>query len=328
MNPLSESSARRRRAFRMGALAAAALVLCALYLALFVNPKFLTQAVSLRLPRLGGIVLAATAISAASVIFQTLIRNTIVTPCLLGMNSLYVLIHTAVAFTLGSASLVARSPLASFGLDIAIMGIAAVLIYWKLFERTGGNVLYVLLIGTVLATFFSSVQGTLVRAMDPNEYDALLSTLVASFTNVNAAVLPIGALLLALLVAALRRDLALLDVIALGRETATSLGVDHRGAVMRLMAGVALAIATATAVVGPLSFLGLITANIARELMGTFRYAVLIPAASLAGIAILAAGELAVEHVMYFSVPVSVFVTLGGGAYFLWLILSHREASQ
>lgn len=317
MNPLSESSARRRRAFRMGALAAAALVLCALYLALFVNPKFLTQAVSLRLPRLGGIVLAATAISAASVIFQTLIRNTIVTPCLLGMNSLYVLIHTAVAFTLGSASLVARSPLASFGLDIAIMGIAAVLIYWKLFERTGGNVLYVLLIGTVLATFFSSVQGTLVRAMDPNEYDALLSTLVASFTNVNAAVLPIGALLL-----------ALLDVIALGRETATSLGVDHRGAVMRLMAGVALAIATATAVVGPLSFLGLITANIARELMGTFRHAVLIPAASLAGIAILAAGELAVEHVMYFSVPVSVFVTLGGGAYFLWLILSHREASQ
>lgn len=325
MKTLLPTALRRRIHVRMAVLAAAALALSVLYLVLFVNPKFLEHAVSLRLPRLAGILLAAFAISAASVVFQTLIRNTIVTPCLLGMNSLYVLIHTAVVFVFGTASIFATSPLAAFALDIAIMGAVAGLVYWKLFEKTGGNVLYVLLIGTVLATFFGSIQGTIVRVMDPTDYDALLSTLVASFTNVNSAVLPFGAALLLLIGFALRRDLAQLDVIALGRDAATSLGADHRGAVMRLMVGVALAIATATAIVGPLSFLGLITANIARELMKTFRHAVLIPASVLAGIVILAGGELIVEHAMRFSVPVSVFVTLGGGAYFLWLILTNRE---
>ena len=325
MTTLLPLAARRRIHARMAALCALALVLCALYLVLFVNPKFLSYAVSLRLPRLGGILLAAAAISAASIVFQTLIRNTIVTPCLLGMNSLYVLIHTAVVFAFGAGSVFATNPLAAFGLDIAIMGAVAGLVYWKLFEKTGGNVLYVLLIGTVLATFFGSVQGTLVRVMDPTDYDALLSTLVASFTNVNAAVLPFGAALLLLIGVVLRRDLAQLDVIALGRDAATSLGVDYRGALMRLMVGVALAIAAATAIVGPLSFLGLITANIARELMKTFRHAVLVPAAVLVGVVILCAGELVVEHAMRFSVPVSVFVTLAGGAYFLWLILTHRE---
>lgn len=319
------SCARSRAAFRLGALAAAAAALCALYLTLSVNPRFFAQIMALRLPRLAALLVAAVAISASSVVFQTLIRNRVVTPCLLGMNSLYVLIHTAVVFAFGTGSLFARSPLAAFGLDIAVMGAASALIYWKLFERTGGSVLYVLLIGTVLATFFSSVQEALVRAMDPNDYEALLSTLVASFTSVNSQVLPLGAALLAALALALRRDLALLDVIALGRETATSLGVDYRGSLMRLLVGVALAIAVATALVGPLSFLGLITANIARELMRTFRHALLIPAASLAGIAVLAAGELAVEHAMHFTVPVSVFVTLAGGAYFLWLVLSSRE---
>jgi iron complex transport system permease protein len=164
--------------------------------------------------------------------------------------------------------------------------------------------------------------------MDPNDYDALLTALVASFTSVNSAVLVPAALLLALLAWALRRDLALLDVLALGPESAVSLGVDYRGAVMRLMVGVALAIAAATAVVGPLSFLGLITANIAREATGTFRHAVLVPASILAGIAVLAAGELAVEQAMNFAVPVSVFVTLLGGSYFLWLILRAKETEQ
>ena len=124
--------------------------------------------------------------------------------------------------------------------------------------------MYALLIGTVLTTFFSSMQNSLTRIMDPNEYDALLNSLVASFTNVNAACIIPGIVLLALLVWWLRRDLSILDVISLGREQAISLGVDYETTLRRLMVGVALCIAVATALVGPLSFLGLITANVAN----------------------------------------------------------------
>lgn len=319
-----QRSRRRRMLTRLGCLIGLVVLFAALYQFAFVNPKFFSYAMSIRLPRLIVLLTAGTAISAAAIIFQTIIRNNIVTPCLLGMNSLYLLIHTGVVFFLGSGSKFATNPVYAFAVDIIVMGTAASFIYYSIFQKTGGNVLYVLLIGTVLTTFFSSMQNSLTRIMDPNEYDALLNSLVASFTNVNAACIIPGIVLLALLVWWLRRDLSILDVISLGREQAISLGVDYETTLRRLMVGVALCIAVATALVGPLSFLGLITANVARQMFTTYRHTYLIAGASLVGMLVLAAGQFIVEHVMVYSVPVSVFVTIGGGIYFLYLILTQK----
>ena len=306
----------------MVVLAGLVLLFIGLYQFAFVNPKFFAYAMGLRLPRLAVILIAGFAISAAAIVFQTIIRNTIVTPCLLGMNSLYLLIHTAVVFFLGSGSLFAVNPVYAFAADVILMGVVAGFIYYTIFQKTGGNVLYVLLIGTVLSTFFSSMQNSLTRIMDPNEYDALLNTLTASFTNVNAACIIPGALLLAAIAWWLRKDLAILDVISLGREQAVSLGVDYERTLRRLMVGVALYIAVATALVGPLSFLGLITANVARQLFTTYRHTWLIAGSACVGMHILTAGQFVVEHVMVYAVPVSVFVTIGGGIYFLYLVLT------
>jgi iron chelate uptake ABC transporter, permease protein len=306
----------------MVVLAGLVLLFIGLYQFAFVNPKFFAYAMGLRLPRLAVILIAGFAISAAAIVFQTIIRNTIVTPCLLGMNSLYLLIHTAVVFFLGSGSLFAVNPVYAFAADVIVMGFVAGFIYYTIFQKTGGNVLYVLLIGTVLSTFFSSMQNSLTRIMDPNEYDALLNTLTASFTNVNAACIIPGALLLAAIAWWLRKDLAILDVISLGREQAVSLGVDYERTLRRLMVGVALYIAVATALVGPLSFLGLITANVARQLFTTYRHTWLIAGSACVGMLILTAGQFVVEHVMVYAVPVSVFVTIGGGIYFLYLVLT------
>lgn len=313
---------RRRLKTSMVVLAGLVLLFIGLYQFAFVNPKFFAYAMGLRLPRLAVILIAGFAISAAAIVFQTIIRNTIVTPCLLGMNSLYLLIHTAVVFFLGSGSLFAVNPVYAFAADVIVMGFVAGFIYYTIFQKTGGNVLYVLLIGTVLSTFFSSMQNSLTRIMDPNEYDALLNTLTASFTNVNAACIIPGALLLAAIAWWLRKDLTILDVISLGREQAVSLGVDYERTLRRLMVGVALYIAVATALVGPLSFLGLITANVARQLFTTYRHTWLIAGSACVGMLILTAGQFVVEHVMVYAVPVSVFVTIGGGIYFLYLVLT------
>ena len=313
---------RRRLKTSMVVLAGLVLLFIGLYQFAFVNPKFFAYAMGLRLPRLAVILIAGFAISAAAIVFQTIIRNTIVTPCLLGMNSLYLLIHTAVVFFLGSGNLFAVNPVYAFAADVIVMGFVAGFIYYTIFQKTGGNVLYVLLIGTVLSTFFSSMQNSLTRIMDPNEYDALLNTLTASFTNVNAACIIPGTLLLVAIAWWLRKDLAILDVISLGREQAVSLGVDYERTLRRLMVGVALYIAVATALVGPLSFLGLITANVARQLFTTYRHTWLIAGSACVGMLILTAGQFVVEHVMVYAVPVSVFVTIGGGIYFLYLVLT------
>ena len=151
------------------------------------HTRLFQYAMKLRLPKLAAMVVTAFAIGGASIVFQSIIQNTIVTPCLLGMNALYTLIHTAVVFFAGSGSLLARNANLSFAADLLIMGVVATLIYSVLFQKTNHNILYVLLIGTVLSSFFSSIQTTLTRVMDPNEYDSLLTTLVASFSNINGS---------------------------------------------------------------------------------------------------------------------------------------------
>lgn len=290
------------------------------YLTLNVNPKYVEFAMRLRVPKLLVMLVTAFCIGGASIVFQTLIQNTIVTPCLLGMNSLYALIHTAVVFFLGSGSLIARHPQLSFLVDLTIMGAAAILIYGTLFKKMKHQILYVLLAGTVMSTFFSSMQTTLTRIMDPNEYDALLGSLVASFSNVNSSLLAISAVLISLVIFALRKELKLLDVIALGKNQAMNLGVDVDKTIRRLLLGVTVLIAIATALVGPISFLGLIIANLSRQLFKTYKHTWLIFGSAVLGMIILVGGQLVVEHGFSYSIPISVLITIGGGLYFLILL--------
>ena len=285
----------------------------------FENPKLFAYAMRIRTPKLIAMLITAFAIGSASIVFQSIINNTIVTPCLLGMDQLYSLIHTAVFFVAVNAN-------AAFAVDLAIMGAVATMIYSYLFRKTNHNVLYVLLIGTVLTSFFSSIQTTLTRVMDPNEYDTLLTDLVASFSNVNSAILVLSVAVLALVAFAFRKELALLDVLTLGKDQAINLGVDYDRCIRRLLLGVTLYIATATAMVGPLAFLGLIIANLSRQFLRTYRHSQLITGSVLFGMAVLIGGQLLVERVFVYSVPVSVFITVGGGVYFLYLLLTQRKA--
>ena len=201
----------------------------------FENQKLFAYAMRIRTPKLIAMLITAFAIGSASIVFQSIINNTIVTPCLLGMDQLYSLIHTAVFFVAGSGSFLAVNANAAFAVDLAIMGAVATVIYSYLFRKTNHNVLYVLLIGTVLTSFFSSIQTTLTRVMDPNEYDTLLTDLVASFSNVNSAILVLSVVVLALVAFAFRKELALLDVLTLGKDQAINLGVDYDCCIRRLL---------------------------------------------------------------------------------------------
>ena len=306
----------------LAALAAAAYMLVEVN---FENQKLFAYAMKIRTPKLIAMLFTAFAIGGASIVFQSVINNTIVTPCLLGMNSLYTLIHTAIVFFAGAGSLLATNANLAFAADLILMGAVATVVYSYLFKKTKHNVLYVLLIGTVLSSFFSSIQTTLTRVMDPNEYDSLLATLVASFSNINSEIIVFSIVVLGAVIFFLRKDLALLNVITLGREQAINLGVDYDRTIRRLLLGVTLCIAVATAMVGPISFLGLIIANLSRQLLKTFRHSQLIVGSALFGMIVLVGGQLIVEHVFAYAIPVSVFITVGGGIYFLYLLLANRK---
>lgn len=314
----------RKNIIKLIVIALIAIIIVAAFLFIgvkFHNHKLLRYAMKLRIPKVIAMIITAFAIGAATIIFQSVINNTIVTPCLLGMNALYTLIHTSVVFVLGSGSIIFTNDNLSFLVDLVLMGIIATVVYSWLFKMTGHNVLYVLLVGTVLTSFFSSIQSTLTRVMDPNEYDTLLTSLVASFSNINSGIIIFSVIILALIVVIFRKEFALLDVITLGKEQAINLGVDYDRCIRRLLLAITLCIAVATAMVGPISFLGLIIANISRQLLKTYRHTQLIAGAALMGVIALIGGQFIVERVFVYSIPISVFITVAGGIYFLYLIL-------
>lgn len=259
-------------------------------------------------------------------VFQSIVNNRIVTPALLGMNAIYSFLHTAAVFVFGTGSILFLNANLAFAVDLVTMGIVGTLIYWYLFRYTGHNILYIMLIGTVLSSLFGSVQSAMIRVMDPNEYDTLLTTLVADFNHVNGEIIVLSIVSLTMIGLGLRKELGFLDVISMGRDQAINLGVDYDHVIRKLLFGVVLCMAVATAAVGPVSFLGLIVANLSSQILKTYKHSYLIAGASLLGMTALIGGQMISQHVFHFTVPVSIFVTIAGGIYFLYLLLSKKGA--
>lgn len=319
---------RKQNIRKLIALTILILLVCVLYLVIdlrFSNRKLMMFSLSLRIPKLVVMLITAFAIGASTIVFQSIVNNKIVTPALLGMGDLYSLIHTVVFFFAGSASILAYNTNLSFIVDVVLMVVVASFIYGYLFQKTKFNTMFILLIGTVFGSLFGSLQNSIVRVMDPNEYDALLGTLVASFENINASIVLVSIILLALVAFVLRRDLILLDVITLGKDQAINLGVDYNNVVRRLLMGVTICVSISTAMVGPVTFLGLIVANLSREFLKTYKHKFIITGAALFGMLFLVGGQLIVEHVFTYSVPVSVFISISGGIYFLYLLMRQRS---
>lgn len=288
--------------------------------------RYFDYVMHIRTPKLIVMIIAAFCIGTASIIFQSIIKNRIVTPCILGMNSLYIFIHTLVVFIAGTQSIFATNKYVAFILDLVLMGILGSVIYGTLFRKTKYNILYVLLSGTVLATFFTSISNTLTRTMDPNEYDKLLSSLVAGFDHVNAELILIAVICIIVTILIFWKDIVLLDVITLGKEQAINLGVDYDKTITRLLVGVTFFITIATALVGPISFLGLIIANLSREFFKTYQHRYLMLGSFLMGVIVLLAGQTLIEHVLGYGTQISVFINLFGGLYFLYLVLKNKGA--
>ena len=141
----------------------------------------------------------------------------------------------------------------------------------------------------------------------------------------NSDIILLAIILMIIIVFVLRKELEVLDVITLGKEQAVNLGVDYDHTIRKLLLGVVLLISVATALVGPISFFGLIVANLSRQMFKTYRHKELISGSALFGIILLTAGQMIVEQVYSYAIPISVFITVGGGLCFLYLLLAQRR---
>ncbi|MBM6998024.1 iron chelate uptake ABC transporter family permease subunit [Paenibacillus sp. DXFW5] len=282
------------------------------------------------LPRRGkklfAILLTGTAIAFSTVVFQTITNNRILTPSIIGLDSLYMLLQTVIVFLIGGTALTMMSKNLRFVMAVGLMVVFAMLLYRMLFRREGRNIYHLLLIGIIFGTFFSSVTSFLQKLIDPNEFLVIQDKMFASFNNVNCDLLLIslaGVLLVALY---FTRFAKYLDVLSLGRDHAVNLGVSYEYVVKRMLIVVAVLISISTALVGPITFLGLLVANVAYQFLNTYRHKTLILGASLIGFIALVGGQLIVERVFTFSTSLSVIINFAGGVYFIYLLLKENKS--
>lgn len=319
VSPVDPAAAEIRKKLLTAAGTALAFVL--FYLLFHIQGDW-QYAVARRLSVVGAVAVAGGATAVATVIFQTVTHNRLLTPSIVGLESLYVLLQTGVVFFFGAAwADTTRHFLLSAG-ALALFGGG---LYGRLLRTERLNVYLVLLVGLVAGVFFQSLSSFLQMLIDPNEFLVVQSRLFASFNNVSPRLLAVGGAAAGATIVWLMPALRYLDVLALGRDHAVNLGVDYSRLVGRLWIGVVLLTAVATALVGPVTFLGLLAANIARQLLPVHRHPSLLPAAVLVAVGLLAGALVLVERIFVFSVPVSVVVNFAGGAYFLYLVLKESQ---
>ena len=269
------------------------------------------------------VVMAVVAIcqAVATITFQTVTNNRIITPSIMGFESLYTVIQTAAVYTLGVAGVVALQGPGQFLAQVAAMVGLSVLLYGWLLRGRYANIQVMLLVGIIMGGGLGAVSTFMQRLLSPSEFDVLSARLFGSVTNASAEYLPFAIPLVIVATTLIWLNARTLNVIAMGRDVCINVGVDHGRQTIYSLVLVSVLMAVSTALVGPMTFFGFLVATLTYQLAGTHDHRRLLPLGALTGFVVLAGAYFVMNHVFYAQGVVSIIIELVGGTVFLVVIM-------
>ncbi|HLV83755.1 MAG TPA: iron chelate uptake ABC transporter family permease subunit [Devosia sp.] len=276
---------------------------------------------SFRGKKLLGLILVAYAISVSTVLFQTVANNRILTPSIMGFDALYVLIKTGLVFFFGIGALVAVDPQIQFVLQVAVMVVFALLLFRWLFLGEERSLHLLVLVGIVFGILFRSISNLLQRMLDPGAFNVLQDSMYASFATTDATLLAISCVIVLAVSLVAWRILPAFDVLSLGRAQAINLGVNYQRTVVTILVLIAVLVSVSTALVGPITFFGLLVATLAHALVGNSRHKYVLPASVLLAVICLVGGQTLLERAFAFDTALSIIIEFLGGIVFIFLVL-------
>jgi iron complex transport system permease protein len=278
-----------------------------------------TVLLQIRLPWVFAATAVGAALAAAGAAYQSLFRNPLVSPDILGVSS-------GAAFGAVVGIYLALPVLAIEGASFA-GGLAAVIIVYAIASAIRGRdaVLVLVLAGVVIGALFGAGVGLLKYLADPyNQLPAITFWLLGSLAAANLR--DLTSLLPAVVVGLV--PLALLrwriDVMTLGDEKATALGVNTRLVRAVVIAAATLMTSTAVAASGIIGWVGLVVPHLARLVVGP-AFTRLLPVAVLFGAGYLLAVDTVARTIGTVELPLGVLTAAFGTPVFLWLLAFSRR---
>ncbi|MEH2920217.1 iron chelate uptake ABC transporter family permease subunit [Samsonia erythrinae] len=265
--------------------------------------------------------LVAFAASASTVLFQTVTNNRVLTPSIMGFEALFILIQTSLVFVFGIGGIPGLGIEGKFLLETLMLILFSALLYRWLFTGSRNNLHLVLLVGIICGTLFRSMAGLMQRLLTPSEFAIVQGRMFATFTRSVPELVALSVGITLVVAVVIWRMRFRFDVLALGRNHAINLGIDYTRSVTVILLLVSVLVAISTALVGPLTFLGFMVANLAYLVIGSSQHRLLLPAAFLLGVISLVGGQLVLEHLLDMSGALSVVIEFVGGSLFIVLLL-------
>lgn len=275
----------------------------------------------IRMPRVLVVALVGSALAGSGAALQSLFRNPMADPAVLGISSGGALAAVAVLFHMPFAP-AWLLPLASFA-----GGFAAAILLLVLSHIGGRPTLTVtLLTGVILTSLCSSGVSFALLLSDEYQLRQLVFWLAGgaearSWQHVGFGFPPI---LLGLLILWSRHRW--LDALSLGEDHAGAVGIDVGRARLAILAGTALATGAAVSVCGPVGFVGLMVPHLLRPLVGASASR-LVPVSALGGALLLVLADLGARVLLPSGIQLGVLTSLLGAPFFLWLLTRSRRTS-
>ncbi|MBT9318160.1 iron chelate uptake ABC transporter family permease subunit [Actinobacillus pleuropneumoniae] len=263
-------------------------------------------------------------IGVSTLLFQTLTNNPILTPSILGFDSLYLLIQTALVFTLGGVGFTQLDLISKFGIETSLMLFGSLLLFRTL-NKNNTDLARMILVGVIFGVLFRSLNNLLQRMIDPEEFAVAQSTSFASFNTANPTLLWISVSITILSACWIWHHRHKLDILLLGKDRAIGLGLNYSQFTRQLLVCCALLVAVSTALVGPILFLGLLVCALVNAISPVIAHSVRIPMTVIISSITLVLGQAVFEQLLKMQGVLSVVIEFAGGIVFIYLILKQKK---
>ncbi|WP_375661595.1 iron chelate uptake ABC transporter family permease subunit [Bartonella sp. CR127HXZ] len=277
-----------------------------------------------RLTKLSSLLLIAYAISVSTVLFQTIVNNRLLTPSIMGFDQLYILIKTVLIYFVGSLSLPFLNEEGQLILEALILILFSISLFRWLFSGSLKGLHLTLLIGVVLGGFFFSLRMFMQLQLNPDQMMNLTDIMFANFNKFNTPLISFATIIIFIVSLIGWHSRHLLDILALGRENALNLGVNYHKSATAVLIFVSILVSISTALVGPVTFFGLLVANLSYELSPQAKHCVVVPIAILLAIICLVGGQFILEQIFHMAGRLSFIIEFCGGIVFLMLLMKGK----